>query len=62
MGNNSGEGGYSIGNELELKTDLTLKNQLTFVRFPHTASSNALLLQSGDYLLLQNNGHLLLGS
>lgn len=62
MGNDSGEGGYSIGNELELLTDLSIGNRLSFTRFPQPATADALLLQSGDYLLLQNNGHLLLGS
>ena len=62
MGNDSGEGGYSIGNELELLTDLSIGHRLSFTRFPQPPTSDALLLQSGDYLLLQNNGHLLLGS
>lgn len=62
MGNDSGEGGYSIGNELELLTDLSIGHRLSFIRFPQPPTADALLLQSGDYLLLQNNGHLLLGS
>lgn len=62
MGTDSGEGGYSIGNELELLTDLSMGNRLSFIRFPQPVTSDALLLQSGDYLLLQDNSHLLLGS
>jgi len=60
MGNDSGEGGYSIGNELSTLNQLTLSNRLTFKQFLDPVSTDALLLQSGDFLLLQNDGHLLL--
>jgi hypothetical protein len=60
MGNDSGEGGCSIGNELSTLNQLTLSNRLTFTQFLDPVSTDALLLQSGDYLLLQNDGHLLL--
>lgn len=56
----SGEGGYSIGDELTTLTHLSIGSRLTFTEFLNPVSSDALLLQDGSYLLLQNDGHLLL--
>lgn len=60
MGTDSGEGGFSIGDELSTLTQLSPGHRLSFLEFANPISSSALLLQSGDYLLLQNDGHLLL--
>ena len=56
----SGEEGYSIGDELSTLTQLSIGNRLSFSQFINPISSSALLLQDGSYLLLQNDGHLLL--
>jgi hypothetical protein len=56
----SGEGGYSIGDELTTLTQLSLGHKLSFTQFANPLSSSALLLQDSSYLLLQNDGHLLL--
>jgi hypothetical protein len=61
MGMTSGKQGLSIGNELSDPDGYSLDNQLTFIEFHKPNDGNeSLLLQTGDYVLLQAGGKITL--
>lgn len=60
MGTTSGEDGLSIGDKLSDPDGYSLGHRLTFVQFHNNDGNNFLLLQTGDYILLQNGGKIIL--
>lgn len=60
MTTTSGKPGISVGDELTTPEQLSQGNKLTWLGSPTYPDTSALLLQSGDHLLLQNDGKILL--
>jgi hypothetical protein len=60
MTTTSGKPGVSIGNELTVPDQLSPGNKLTWLGAHNFPDTSSLLLQSGDYLLLQPGGKILL--
>jgi hypothetical protein len=60
MTTTSGKPGISVGDELTTPEQLSQGNSLTWLGSPSYPDTSSLLLQSGDYLLLQPGGNILL--
>jgi hypothetical protein len=60
MTTTSGKPGVSIGNELTVHEQLSQGNNLTWLGVSNFPDTSSLLLQGGDYILLQSGGKILL--